>query len=104
MSWNWIESRADLYDFLALVILCASDDFIEVDFLSAEEQLDLEKAFVQLNLGMSYLAETITDPKQLKHLQELLDKSLMEYRQGNDVKGAHLLQDFEQLAFKNNHW
>jgi hypothetical protein len=100
MNWNWVESRADLHDFLAQVIVCAPDDFIEVDYLSAEDQLDLEKAFGELSRGMTYLAESIADPSQLERLQNLLDRSLAAYREGDSVKGAQLLQDFERLAFK----
>lgn len=97
MNWNWVDSRADLYDFLAQVIICAPDNFIEVDYLPTEDQLDLEKAFAELNRGMVYL-EMPTQFQQ-ERLQNLLTQSLQAYRQGDSVLGAHLLQDFERIAF-----
>jgi len=100
MNWNWVENKADLYDFLAQVIVCAPDDFIEVDYLPPEDQLDLEKAFVELNHGMRFIAETVKDPEELRTLQALLDEALGAYREGQHIKGAHLLQDFERLVFK----
>lgn len=100
MNWNWVESKADFYDFLAQVIVCAPDDFIEVDYLPPEDQLDLDKAFVELNRGMCFIAETVEDPEELRTLQALLDEALSAYRKGEQIRGAHLLQDFERFVFK----
>jgi exonuclease VII small subunit len=100
VSWHWVESKDDLYDFLAQVIVCAPDDFIEVDYVPADEQLNLERAFDELHRGMEYLKAEMKDAKQIEALERLLDESLQAYRKGNDVRGAHLLQDFEEMAFK----
>jgi hypothetical protein len=98
---HWVDNTADLYDFLANVIVCAPDDFIEEDFLPPDQQLNLERAFLELERGMQFLAEDGVEPERMSELRRLLDASLTAYRTGNDVKGAHLLHDFESVAFKD---
>jgi len=96
---NWIESLEDLYEFISMVVVYAPNDFPKEDFLSDQEQLDLKKAFEELNRGMTFVAKKIPDPNKQHKLQELLDASLAAYRDGDNVKGAHLLQDFEVEVF-----
>ena len=69
-------------------------------FLEDNQQLNLEKAFSELNRGMEMLAKKIKDSNKAVQLQKLLDDSLAAYRRGDDVKGAHILQEFQIKAFK----
>lgn len=95
-----VKSLDRLYDFIATVVLYAPDRFPKRDYLKPEEQLNLERAFEELNSGMEYVREKIKDQGRLDELQQILDDSLAAYRVGDDVKGAHLLQDFEEIVFK----
>lgn len=90
----------DLYNFIASVILCAPDRFIERDFLAPEDQLTLDRAFEELNSGMEFVRRNIKDEMMLVRLQQQLDYSLAAYRAGDDVKGARPRNDFEAIVFK----
>ena len=95
-----VKSLERLYDFIATVVLCAPDRFPKRDYLAEEDQLTLDRAFEELNAGMEFVRKEITDEVELARLQRLLDESLAAYRAGDEVKGAHLLQDFEAGVFK----
>lgn len=99
-SAHWVNNTDDLYDFLAQVIVCAPDKFIEADFLPPDEQLNLDRAYEELQRGMGFLKADGVEEERLKSLQLLLDTSHAAFRTGEEVKAAHLLQDFERLAFK----
>jgi hypothetical protein len=71
-SSNWVNSLDDLYDFLAQVIVCAPDNFIEVDFLPPDEQLNLDLAYEELQRGLALLKKDGCDEERLKALQLLL--------------------------------
>ncbi len=78
--------------------LCTQRVLVEDD-LQPNEQLDLEKAFAELMDGLKILIESGENAAPAGVLFELLSKSLTAYRLGNDIKGAHLLQDFASRAF-----
>jgi exonuclease VII small subunit len=99
---SWVKSFEGLLDFLSLVIVHAPDEFPKEDYLSDDEQLTLELAFEELNHGMQFVKQRITDGNVVMQLQSTLDASLAAYREGNDVKGAHLLQGFEKSLLENN--
>ena len=99
-AMHWVENTNDLLDFLSYVVLYAPDEFPEEDYLSASEQMNLEKAFEFLSKSMEFVKEKITDGDQLNKLKTLLDESKQAYENGDDVKGAHLLQEFEAIVFK----
>jgi hypothetical protein len=101
MSMNdprWVQSIDALYDFISLVVVHAPDEFPEEDYLKPEQQLTLDKAFVELRRGMDLLRAQIRDPELVARLEQMLDASYASYRAGEQVKGAHLLQDFRELA------
>lgn len=100
MTIRRVDDLGSLYDFIAVVVLCAPDRFLKEDYLAEEDQLTLDRAFEELNGGMELVRKEIKDEVELARLQRLLDESLAAYRAGNDVKGAHLLQDFEAGVFK----
>jgi hypothetical protein len=95
---TWVSDVNSFYDFIGYVVLCAPDRFPVEDYLSSDQQMNLEKAFVELRKGVD-LVVTAPDEKRNELLQ-LVDKSLAAYESGDDVKGAHLLQDLEGLVFK----
>lgn len=96
---NWVSNLDDLYDFLSVVIACAPDEFFEEDYLSEDEQLNLDRAFEQLYVGMKFVSDKIKDERKVAELKVLLDRSLQSFRSGDDKTGAHLLQEFETAIF-----
>lgn len=99
---SWVKSFEGLLDFLSLVIVHAPDEFPNEDFLSDDEQLTLDMAFKELNHGMQFVKQRIKDENVLMQLQNTLDASLAAYREGDDVKGAHLLQGLEKSLLESN--
>jgi hypothetical protein len=97
---QWVKSVEGMIDFLSVVIVHAPDDFPEEDFLGADEQLTLDRAFGELRYGMSFVKTKIKDKLLLDRLDELLEESFSAYKLGDDVKGAHLLQDFEKIVLE----
>lgn len=91
----WVSSLDDLLDFFSMVIVHAPDDFPKEDYLPDDAQLTLDSAFEELKNGMQFVAIKFKDDEFIQDLEKLLNLSLSEYRQGNDVKGAHLLQNLE---------
>jgi exonuclease VII small subunit len=98
----WVNSFEGLMDFLSLVIVHAPDEFPKEDYLRDEEQLTLDMAFAELRQGMQFVEKRIHNQPVIARLQSLLDESLAAYREGDDLKGAHLLQDFESMVIENN--
>lgn len=98
---HWIENKNDFLDFLSYMVLYAPDRFPEEDYLTSSEQMNLEKAFKMLDKGMLLFRESTYEDGKVSTLQSLLDESKQAYENGDDVKGAHLLQEFEIVAFKN---
>jgi hypothetical protein len=101
-SISWVKSFEGLLDFLSLVIVHAPDEFPKEDYLADDEQLTLELSFEELNQGMQFVKQRINDGNIVMQLQYLLDASLAAYREGDDVKGAHFLQEFEKSLLENN--
>lgn len=98
---SWVNSFEGVLDLLSLVIVCAPDDFPREDFLQDEDQLTLDKAFEELAVGMQFVKDKGLDGDILDRLKENLDEALAAYRKGDDIKGSHLLQDFETMLQKN---
>jgi len=96
---SWVTSIQSFKDFLSLVIVHAPDDFPEEDFLKPQEQLDLESAFVELRHGLTLLANPGVSASSAASLASFLDRALVAYRSGDDIAGAHLLQELESQAF-----
>ena len=96
---SWVKSVAAFRDFLSLVIVHAPDDFPEEDYLAADEQLNLERACAELHRGLEMLIADQRSPAPTSELRLMLDQALAAYKEGDDIKGAHLLQAFEAQAF-----
>src|SRR5690606_32565893 len=98
-SWVWnsmrkyVRSLSGLYDFIATVVVCAPDGFRTREFREADDQLTLDRAFEELRVGLAFVKQRPSDPEFLARLDRLLDASLAAYRSGEQIAGAHLLQD-----------
>ncbi|MBZ9665235.1 hypothetical protein H3221_010775 [Pseudomonas sp. LMG 31766] len=99
---NWVRDSKTLKDFLSLVIVHAPDDFPEEDYLKADEQLNLERAFAELRKGVTVLASSNSKIEVDSKLNAILDKALLAYRSGDDIQGAHTLHEFEKIAFSKD--
>jgi hypothetical protein len=97
---EWVDSVESFRDFISVVVVHAPDEFPVEDYLRPDEQLNLEKAFAELRDGLKILINAGQNAAPAGELFELLSKSLVAYRFGKDVEGAHLLQDFEAKAFR----
>jgi hypothetical protein len=73
MTARRIQTVDSLYDFIGYIVLCAPDQFPNRDYLPSDQQ---------------------------RGLSATLDRSLASYRQGDIVAGAHTLQYFQDLIFK----
>lgn len=92
----------DLFNLIGYVVLCAPDKFPVRDYLAPDEQMNLDRAFDQLRLGVEIAYPADFHPKKSGALYSLLDKSLSAYRAGDRFNGAHLLQDFQDQIFYTN--
>ncbi|CAD2251748.1 hypothetical protein QSH46_022195 [Xanthomonas arboricola pv. juglandis] len=99
----WVENIDSLYDFIGVVVLRAPDKFQILDFLPPEEQLNLDRAFDELRRGIDFIEPEMADEKKRKDLASLLDLALTAYKNGDEYRGAHLVQDFQDLIFKRNY-
>jgi hypothetical protein len=97
---HWFNDDRGLFSFIKYVLLYAPNQFPREDYLSAEEQMDLDRAFAELNRGLQFLpAHQKSDVGLMNRLRQLLSDSLQSYRQGDDVRGGQLLNEFDLLAF-----
>lgn len=97
-----MKSVDDLWDHIAYVLGCAPDSFPVEDFLTDDQQMNLDRAFEQLRQGVeiAYPEASFADKKT--KLYGLLDQSYAAYRAGEDVKAGHLLNDFQDNIFKRD--
>lgn len=96
----WVNNLDGLYDFIGYVVLRAPDSFPKEDYLKPEEQMTLEKAFSELRAGLNFVESEVVGVETKLQLSSLLEEAQTAYVQGEQKKGAHLLQDFEALIFK----
>ena len=99
---RWVRDIDSLYNFIGYVVLRAPDRFPREDYLSAEEQMDLEKAFIELRRGIDLIEPDMADVAKRKHLASILDQAFAAYKSDEVYKGAHLVQDFQDLIFKRS--
>ena len=96
---RWVRHLEALHDFIGHVVLGAPDSFPKEDFLKDDEQLNLDRAFEELRAGLEFVAKSESDPQFHDRLRGVLDQSLEAYRAGDRKRGAHLLQDFQDMIF-----
>lgn len=90
-----------LWNFIGYVVLGAPDRFPYRDYLPASEQMNLHRAFEELRNGIQFALNPDSPPGHEQKLKDLLDASFTAYLAGDDFKGAHLLQDFQDCIFKS---
>lgn len=99
---SWINSFGGYVDFITYVFVQAPDNFPEEDFLSEADQMNLDRAFYELRQGIHFVEDRIPDKSINERLHQLLEESISAYKDGNDVGGAHLLQDMQNLILEKN--
>ena len=97
---RWVRDIDSFYDFIGYVVLHAPGRFPVEDYLLPEQQMNLDKAFVELRNGLDIVDPKVADENKKRRLGALLEESLAAYRSELDMKGAHLLQEFEAAIFK----
>ena len=96
---NWVKNVEDLRDFISYMVLYAPNEFPVEDYLEKHEQMNLEKAFKEVSRGLELIKER--EPQaQIDVFEKIVKESKENYEAGNDIKGAHLLQELESLIFK----
>jgi hypothetical protein len=98
-----VRSVDDLWNLIGSVVLRAPDRFAIEDYLADDQQMTLDRAFVFLREGIliAYPDDALAEKRAWLH--DALDRSLAAYQQGDDVGGAHILQDdFQDAIFKKN--
>jgi hypothetical protein len=95
-----METVEDLWEHIAYVIMCAPDDFPREDFLSGDQQMNLEHAFEQLRegVGIAYPEDEFVEKRTT--LNELLDDSYSRYRTGDVNQARNILEQFQNSIFK----
>lgn len=96
---KYINKKSDFINFLSVVIVSAPDKFLQFDFIAKGGQMNLARAFYELNEGLRFFKDLNGNGIMLSSVQQLLDKSLRAYRNGDKIEGAHLLQDLEGILF-----
>ena len=97
---KWVKDIDSLHDFITYVYLRAPDRFPVEDFLEAHEQMTLEKAFKELSYGIELVLKDFPLANNDARLSSMLEKAYDAYTNNEIVKGAHLLQDFQNAIFK----
>lgn len=95
-----IDSIDSFYNLIGFVRLTAPNRFPVRDYLAADQQWTLDRAFTELRQGLLLVDPKVADETKRARLSLLLDESLDAYRAGDELRGAHLLNDFEALIFK----
>ncbi|SRR6266568_2185700 len=88
------KNLSELIDFVLFVAICAPNDFPKA------YKLDLEEAFAKINESLDTSSAEIGDMHKMQRMRQLSADAHEAYRRGDDVKGAHLLQDMAQALKK----
>jgi hypothetical protein len=78
---------------IGYVVVYAPSDFPKEDW--EDEPITLEKAFAILRRGLPVSFDRIKDKSEVPEAESILEASYTAYKQGDVVRGAHLLQDFD---------
>lgn len=95
-----MESVDDLWNHIAYVMGYAPDRFPYEDFIPADEQMNLDRAFNQLRQGVEVAyPEPSYEPKRAL-LNDILDRSYAAYKSNDEIAAGHLLNEFQDNIFK----
>jgi hypothetical protein len=84
-------------DFVVEVLAGAPDDFMEMDWLAPEEQMNLDRAFVGLRYGLGLALTEKGDSDTLARCRALVDDAYADYDAGRDHAGQLKLEEVEKL-------
>lgn len=84
-------------DFVVEVIAGAPDDFMEMDWLNCDEQMNLERAFAGLRYGLNLLETEKGATETIARCRQLVEDSYAEYRAGRDAEGQRMLEEVDEL-------
>jgi hypothetical protein len=87
-------------DYVVYVLSCAPDLFPEEEWRRPEEQMNLERAFVGLRLGLNILAQQTDDSALLDECTKLVDEAGAQYHAGQDHAGQSKLEELERILGK----
>lgn len=88
---DWCKSIGELDDFIAFVVLYGPDRF------PAVRQMDMIKAFKEITAGIENSSSEIKDEIKVQKLRDLCKQADELYSSGDDVKGAHKLQELAEV-------
>lgn len=100
MSRHRCQNLDELIDFIAVVVLSAPDRFIARDWLKPEEQLNLDRAFVELRHGLSCAAKEVGELPAISTARSMLEEAYTHYREGRVNPGAWKLQEMSEVLEK----
>ena len=93
-----VNSRYQLKNFIAYVLLYSPDRYPVRDFVPTDEQMTLDVAFDILVDSLQYVQNSF-DNEGMADLRKRLDDIRQLYKAGEKIKAAHQLQDFDQIVF-----
>lgn len=97
-----LQRLSDLRAEVNSIVLTAPDRFPLIGPFGPDQKKNLLIAFDELQRdGLPLVEKKIKDPAALEQLRNLLRDALAAYQQGDRKKGAHLLQDFQNIVFPN---
>jgi hypothetical protein len=88
---NWCKTKAELYDFIAFVVLYGPDNF------PARRKLTMTSAFEEIMGGLDRCAHEFKSQDLLLAARQLAMQAKAAYDSGEANKGAHLLQDLAAI-------
>ena len=84
-------------DFVGYVRLCAPDIFPVDEWLTSDEQMDLDRAFEGLDYGFKLLLREGFDPEFIAKLVAISFESLQHFKSGNESSGHRCLKELDTL-------
>jgi hypothetical protein len=92
------ERFGDVSAHMGFMVLCCGNSFPKVGPYGDDQEQNLEIAFARLRDGLPLVAKKLHDASKLAEVEKLIDASLDAYRSGERKRGAHLLQDIENIV------
>ena len=95
MKWVWDE--LGLRDFIVFVMIYAPDRFPVEDYLPAEKQLNLDRAFAELRTGLEYSSVVRKHPTRRQDAEVLLDDAYRALVAGDRRTACGILGELQKL-------
>ena len=96
-----IKKLSEFDDVIGFIILSAPDRFPSDGNFSADQGSNLVIAFDMLYESFPLVEKKVKSSDHARQLRQMLADALYAYQRGDKKKGAHLLQDFEDIVFTN---